>query len=249
MEDFLCSVCGEKITSETMAIKWNQDMKKGWGICVTCRNKYLEVQTHGNKIEKDSYNYFTTTVRQLLVRHGFSLNEMTIGSLRTENYVKWSLRATSPNDYFLKVHFEVEKKDVKDYNYQWKMRTYDSNDTILKEAESDKPNVKEAKEFLNKFFNFIGSNPYLYFRSTLKSILNKHKIPINEISENDDISSYKGGYTNGKYRWEAKVEKDFKWEVKFFALKGKSKIVEEASGNSFALTPLKEFFNKLVKKY
>jgi len=249
MDDFLCSVCGEKINSETIAIKWNQDLKKGWGICVACRDKYREVQTHGNKIEKDSYNYFTTTVRQLLVRHGFSLSEMTVGSLRTENYVKWSLRATSPNEYFLKVHLEVERKDIKDYAYQWKMRSYDPNDIILKEAESDKPNVMYAKEFLNDFFNFIGSDPYQYFRSTLKSILNKHKIPINEFLENEDISTYKGGYTNARYRWEAKIEKDFKWEVKFYALKGKSKVVEEVIGSSFALAPLKEFFNKLVKKY
>jgi hypothetical protein len=247
MEDFICSICGEK--PQEIAIKWNQDLKKGWCLCTECRDKYRGVKQHKNRIEKDSYNYFTTTIRQLLLRHGFTLNERTTGSLRMENFVAWSLRATAPNDYFLKISLNVERKEERDYLYQWTIKTFDPNDNYLKQIESDRPNVPMMKDFLNEFLTYIGSNPYEYFRSTFKSILTKHNIPIDEKSEDSEVSTYKGMYTSNRYRWEAKIEKDFKWNVKFYALKGKSKILEEYSGNSFVITPLKEFFNKVVKKY
>jgi hypothetical protein len=250
MEDiYICSVCGQNQDSTNIAMKWNQDFKKGWCLCIPCRDKYRGDPAHGNKIEKDSYNYFTTTIRQLLVRHGFSLNERTLGSLRMENYVKWSLRATAPNDFFLKVHLEVKRNEEKDYSYYWTMKTFDPDDHYLKEAESDRPNVPVVKDFLNDFLKHIGSDPYLYFRATLKSILNKHNILISETLEGDDKSLYKGMYINNKYRWEAEIKRDFKWGIKLYALKGKSKVVEEYQGGSFAITPLKEFFNKITKKY
>jgi hypothetical protein len=249
MEEFICSICGEKPQTEEIAMKWNQNLKKGWCLCIGCKDKYRGDQTHKNKIEKDSYNYFTTTIRQLLVRHGFALSERTVGSLRLENYVKWNLRATAPNEYFIKVNLDIERRDVKDYTYFWTMKTYDPEGNYVKQAECDKPNVPMVKDFLNDFLKHIGSNPYQYFRSTLKSVIAKHKLVIMESSETDDLSAYKGMFTNNQYRWEAQVEKDFKWNVKLIALKGKAKVVEEHDGGTFAISPLKEFFNKIAKKY
>jgi hypothetical protein len=250
---FKCSICGDSMEENKIAIKWNQEMREGWGLCIGCKNLYrgkqktsLEIET--NKIQNDSYNYLTTTTRQMLYRHGFVLSESTIGGLRSSNYVKWSLKATSSNNYIIKVILEIEKKDVRDYVYKWDIKTFNPEGVFLKELLSDKPSVPVVKNFLNGFFNDIGSNPYIYFRSTFKSVLSKHSILISESKENEKLSTYKGKFLS-EYRWTAEIEKDCKWNVKVYKLRGRGACLEQHNGKSFAIPPLKEFFNRIVKKY
>jgi len=251
MNLFKCSICGDDIEEHRIAFKWNQDLRAGWGLCIDCKNKYRdgEVEKKQAKIQqKDSYNYFTTTARQMLFRHGFLLNERTVGSLRNESFIKWSCKATAPNDYILKLNLEIEKKGIKEFIYNWDIKTYNPQEEFLKEVSSDKPNVPMLKDFLNDFFKVIGSNPYIYFRSTFKSVLSKHHIMISDSKENDDLSTYKGKFLRD-YRWTAEIEKDCKWNVKLYKLKGRGASLEEHNGSSFAIPPLKEFFNRIAKKY
>jgi hypothetical protein len=240
-----CSICQNNVDSESKtSIKWNQDVKKGYGVCSECIVKYRGHKKTTSRLEKDSYNYISTTIRQILNRHSFSLTERSDGSLRLNNYIIWNLRATSPNEYMVKVRLEIVKNAEKDYKYNWQIKLYNPDGEYINIAESDKPNVPYIKEFLGGFMKMIGNDPYEYFLSTLKQILIKNNIEVREKNESKEKSEYYIGFANG-FNGKVVVDKEFTWEIQIY--KNSGFIHSEYKGKSFALSPLREFFSKLMK--
>jgi len=241
-----CSICQNDVDTESKtAIKWNQDVKKGYGVCSDCIIKYRGHKKTTNRLETDSYNYISTTVRQLLNRYSFNITERSEGSLRLNNYIIWNLRATSPNEYMVKVRLEIVKNAEKDYKYNWQIKLYNPEGEYINTAESDKPNVPYIKEFLGDFMKMIGNDPYDYFRSTLKQIMIKSDIEVREKSEGGDKSEYFIGFANG-FNGKIVVYKGFNWEVKVYRSSGA--VYKEFKRKSFALPPLREFFVKIMKE-
>lgn len=235
-----CSVCYEEVDIGVKgSIKWNQDRKEGYGICSTCVFKYREKKPNTNKIHKDSYNYISTTVRQILNRHGFKSEEHTEGSLRNDTYVLWYLRGTSPNGYSLKVRVEVKKMGVADYKYDWSIRLYNKEGHFMRDAISESPNVPLIKDFLNKFMKEVGQDPYAYFLSNVRQLMTKTKILVRETKELEDRVEYYMGFKNG-FNGKIVIDKDCKWHIQVY--KSTGSLYREHKGKSFALPPLKEFF-------
>ena len=240
-----CSICDGVVDLETRSsIKWNQDVKKGYGVCTDCVVRYRGKKTT-NRLLTDSYNYISTTVRQLLNRYSFNITERTDGNLRLKNYVVWNLRATSPNDYMVKMNLEIVKLGEKDYKYNWEIKLYSPDREYMGVAQSEKPGVPQIKEFLGDFMKKIGSDPYAYFRSTLKQIMAKSDIELIEKTEEEDKSEYNIKFPNG-FNGKITVYKGFNWEVQVYRSSGV--LYKEFKRKSFALPPLREFFVKILKE-
>ena len=241
-----CSVCdGEVDLGVKGAIKWNQDRKEGYGICSTCVFKYREKKPDTNKIHKDSYNYISTTVRQILNRHGFKIEEHTEGSLKSDTYVLWYLRGLSPNGYSLKMRVEVKKMGVADYKYDWNIRLYNKEGHFMRDTISDSPNIPLIKDFLGKFMKDVGSDPFDYFVGHVKQLMLKSNVIIRESKEVWGKYEYYVGFNNG-LNGKVMIDRDCKWHIEVY--KGTGSLYKEHKGKSFALPPLREFFSRMSRE-
>jgi len=241
-----CSVCGDNMEMGIKgSIKWNQETKGGYGICPLCVVRFREKKPDTHEIHKDSYNYISTTIRQILNRYGCSTLERTVGSLRTDTYIIWTLRATSPNGYIAKVDLEIKRESSNNYKYSWSIKLYDNEERFLRETESQSPNVPLIKEILVGFMKEVGSDPYAYFLSNVKSIIAKNRIEIRESEELEDRVVYYMGFKSG-FNGKIEIDKECKWNIQVYRKSGS--LYREYKGKSFALPPLREFFNRMGKE-
>jgi len=242
-----CSICyGEVYLGEKGAMKWNQDTKEGYGVCNICVSKYREKKKKPSKLENDSYNYITSTIRQILNRHSFNIVERTDGSLRLKDYILWNAKATSPNGYIVKVRLEVVRKEEKDYKYNWEITLYNAMGEYIEKAESETPNVPYIKEFLGDFMKKIGSDPYEYFISTLKSILVKYEITLKTENHIENGSEYYIKFKNGFQGYMDINREGHIWKIRI--LRSSGVIYSEYKNKSLALPPLREFFAKKIRE-
>lgn len=240
-----CTICGGKFEDSLIAIKWNQDVRNKGGVCFDCRSIYKKPDQTTKRIEKDSYNYITTTIRTALQRHSFTITERTLGGLKNENYVIWNLRGSSTNEYSIKVYLEIRRKEIKEYTYDWWIKTYDPEGNYLSQESDIIQNVPKIKKTLEDFFNLVGEDPYEFFKSCMKQILSKH-FSLNEDIKEDEEKTVYYATTKNQFRLEVTVYKDFKWSSKAYRLSGAA--YKEHNHKSFAIPPLKGYFNKFVKE-
>jgi hypothetical protein len=241
--DYLrCSICASTFPKEKNTLEWNQYVRKGYGACNECIKKYRDT-SYNSKLEKNSYNYITSSLRQLLSRNSFQLNERTDGSLRVYDYIKWDLRGESPNGYGVLFHLYVLKENQKEFKYEWTVKTFDPENNILKELSSKVPNVLGLKTFITNYIKEIGHDPYDYFKKSVLRLIKSKKWKIQEERENDSGMEIEILFENNMIGV-VKIEKKGKWD---FKMEGGPHTLD-FKGNSFALSTMREYLHKLARE-
>lgn len=237
-----CSICANNFTKEKNTLEWNQFVRKGYGACGECVQKYRTTD-YNCKLEKNSYNYITSSVRQLLNRNSFQLNERTEGSLKVYDYIKWDLRGESPNGYGILFHLYILKENQKEFRYEWTIKTCDPENKILKEMSSKVPNVLGLKAFIVNYIKEIGHDPYDYFKRSMLRLIKTKKWKVQENKEESSSIEIKILFENGMVG-EFKIWKDGKWE---FKMEGGPHTLDHKS-NTFALSTMREYLHKLGRE-
>jgi hypothetical protein len=244
MFEIKCSICYDTIDrNEKGNIIWHTGK---YGACEKCIKHFRQSKINPKKIKKDSYNYLTSTIRQKLSRNGFLISERTTGSLKNEDFLIWSILGVSANNYKIKYRAEIKKLD-NEFLYTWTMTTYDDQDHLLKDTNFEKtnPNVLLIKELLDEFLNTLKIDSFEYFLALSKQILDRHKFTILKQEQIDGGTSLKGEYR--EFTYEMILDPKKTWSIKIYHASGE--LYCDHTWGSFAVPPIKEFFNKLESEF